>query len=83
MGRLWVNHGGDVYSGGEQLGDALEVLADSMRVLYVNRNGVKYWTERIRERDRWGKPLPISWEMSLVCMYCSSDKKFVSVEGSF
>ena len=55
MGRLWVNHGGDVYSGGEQLGDALEVLADSMRVLYVNRNGVKYWTERIRERDRMGE----------------------------
>ena len=30
-----------------------------------------------------GRPLPISRDISLVCMECSLDKKFVSVEGCF
>ena len=28
-------------------------------------------------------PLPISWDMYLVCMECSSGNKFVSVDGCF
>ena len=27
-----VKHGGDIYSGGERLGDALEILVDYLRV---------------------------------------------------
>ena len=35
------------------------------------------------EGSKRGRPLPISWDMSLVCMECYSGKKFVSVEGCF
>ena len=34
-----VNHGGDLYSGGEHLGVSFEILADSVRVFHVARHG--------------------------------------------
>ena len=34
-----VNHGVNVYTGGERLGDTLEILADSVRVSHVVRHG--------------------------------------------
>ena len=46
-----IQHSGNVYSGGERLGIALEILADSMRVFHVARYEKHYWTHRIRERD--------------------------------
>ena len=37
-----VKHGGDVYSAGERLGDALQILADSVKVSHVAQYGENY-----------------------------------------
>ena len=51
-GRQGVKHGGNVYSGGERLGDILEILADSARVSHVDQHGENYWTKIMRRKDR-------------------------------
>ena len=50
--RLGVKHGVDVYSGGERLGGALEILVDSVRFFHVAYHGKNSWTNRIIERDQ-------------------------------
>ena len=49
-----VKHGGDIYSGGELLGAALETIADSVRVFHVAWQGENYWTKIIRRSDKRG-----------------------------
>ena len=46
-GRRGFKHGDDIYSGGERLGDALQILADSVIVSHVAWHGKKSWIDII------------------------------------
>ena len=45
MGRRGVKNGGDVYSGGKSLGDAHEILAESVSVFCISWYGENYCTK--------------------------------------
>ena len=54
-GGLGVKHGGNIYSCGERLGNALEIISDYVRFLHVAWYGEYSWTDRIRKMDRRGQ----------------------------
>ena len=37
-----IQHSGNVYSGGERLGDTFEILTDYVRVYHVSQHGENY-----------------------------------------
>ena len=78
------NHNCDLYSGRKFIGDTSEIFAYSVIFYHVARNGVEVSDRKNEEGLSKGVgPLPISWDMYLVCIECYQGKKIVSVEGYF
>ena len=53
-GGAGFKHGGNVYRGGNRLGDTLEILKDSVRVSHVSWHGENSCTNRMRRKERRG-----------------------------